>query len=182
MSTTSPGNLVHGRLTLLATGAYREFTYNPSQIKDGHGYDFPSMKIPGISNPLLQGGAGTDRDFSFSLDLDGERGYKRRRSADGSTGPSFDISDELNWYLHLTYPEGAATLGEPDSHPPIVLFTFGPFYRAVPCVVPKVDFTLKQFLPDLTPVKAEVSISLKQKITGSVARSSIYNPGTARNY
>jgi len=171
-----------GRITIVATGEFREFTYNPRTIKGNHGFEFPSMKIPGGSVPLLQGGAGKDLPIKFTLELDGERGYLNRRRGAGNENLTLDISDELNWYLAMTYSEGGGLFGDPNSLPPVVLFTFGPFFRGVPCVVEDVDYEIKSFTGTLAPRRADVSISLKQRVTSSPDRSNVYSTARSRNF
>lgn len=195
MSDFTRSRVTKGRLTDYLTGTFREFSLNPSEIQDTRGVTFASSPVPGISHPASQGGSGSERSITFTLRLDGEVGYRDRRriravnnalnEAGGASRESeipLDISDELNWYRHFTYAEGNATLGSPRSMFPLVIFTFGTFYQGVLCELRQCDISILQLTPRLEPMRADVAITLVEKVFFTVSRSSVWDPNVNRNF
>ncbi len=185
-----PTSVAKGRFTIRDSREYREFTLNPSSIQDTKSYGYPDFVIPGISHPVTQAGSGSARMISFPLRLDSDVGYRVQRrlaASEQETDPlggdplqsnqglRHDLTDEINWYRQFLYPEGNARLGSPDSLPSVLLFTFGPMYQGLPCVMTQCNVTISQWSPDLAPMRADLQIQLKEKILFTVSRSSVYS-------
>lgn len=183
--------LTKGRLTIASTGDYREFSLNPSKIKDTKGWASSDQGIAGISDPAFQGGHGTVRKISFTLRLDADVGYRGTRQGGSDLfaawregrevqGKPYDITDEVAWYRQFVYTEGDARLGEIDAAPPVLLFSFGPMYQGLRCKLLDADYEILTWDQNLKPVRADLNVTLRQVITESVNRSDIYNSSRNR--
>jgi hypothetical protein len=201
---TELSRVTKGRLSVIETDEVYVFMFNPNRISDNKSTNFPEQPVPGMSHPVLQFGSGSSRLLSFNLYLDGDRGTvglssvrnqenlarrprlldpwesaaDRRRSA--GTGVTKSIQTDLDFLYSLQLPIATEGIGLPDVHPPTVLFSFGEHYLGLECVVEKVFIDVNYWNTRLEPIRADVSITLKQKVARSVARSVIWDTGSVR--
>ncbi len=173
---TAP-RVTKGRLTDYRSGTFKEFSINPSSIKEGRSIEIEKMLPPGMSHSVLQPGGGQSKPISFTLFLDADIGYRARRRAQPVP---MDISEEIAWYESHTFPEGGARLGDPDSSFPLLLFTFGKRYQGVMVLMAECTIEITKLTPELTPMSAKLDITLERYVRESQNRSSIYNPGSSR--
>lgn len=193
-----------GRFSVIETDEVYDFLFNPNQFVDQRVVGFPDQSVPGMSHPVVQYGAGGARTITFTLYLDGDRGYlgltsarreenqARRprlldpwesaaeRSRTRRQGISKSIQAEIDFLQSLTYPIRSEGIGLADVHPPTVLFSLGEQYLGMECVVPSVTVTTTYWTPRMEPIRAEVGITLKQKVARSVERRVVYDVGSVR--
>lgn len=190
--------VVKGRFTRLLDGDYRSFSLNPNALSDTHGYEYPSARVGGSSHPAIQAGSGKARMITFTLRLDADIGYRLKRRNQNNTGVEKDlgtygrenaalgqvmsVADEIAWYEHFTYPVGNARLGEKDAQPPMLLFSFGPRYAGLPCVMLDCGVSVLQWSHTLNPVRADLAIKLEYRMTRRVTADDIYSSARNRNF
>jgi hypothetical protein len=144
----------------------KSFWYNPTEIGDNKANNWTDAAVAGGSHPVYAWSSGGERLITFDLFIDGDRSNITKKGV-------IDISDELAWYRSLLYPIKFSSQIE-DVYPSVVLFTFGPFWQSVNCVVKKTDIKVTFFTANLNPVKATVSLGL--------AEISSYKSWTADEY
>lgn len=168
------GAKVKGHITVPDRSLTKYFMFNPAEVTDTKGVDWGTLKVPGASHPVYQSGAGGDRSISFDLFLDGDRGrYKSTPAPVGEVG-GLDISREIEFYQSLLYP-GRIELDSMEAMAPyMVLFTFGVLYTAVPCLVFKADVRITDFTSDLAPMRAVISLELKETIERTRTSREVY--------
>lgn len=164
-------SLTKGRITVLENPEridYREFQSNPNTVNDSKSVNWGDASILGSSHPISQFGSGGERLISFELYLDAlKSGFV--------TNGKVDLTPEIRWWRSLIYPIHYATTTSKVS-PPKVSFTFGSMWSGVICIVKKVDVKITFFSVDLAPMRATVSIDLKEVISKSQVSSDIYSP------
>ncbi|MCD8489306.1 MAG: phage tail protein [Desertifilum sp.] len=118
----------------------------------------------------------TQLDLSRSVKLNQPQGARSRR---GQPKVSFAAPDPcvitLSKIVFDTYEEGVSVLDryinqllksvqfiEQQKRPPIYIFLWGANDYLASCFVESVRYQLKMFLPDGTPVRAEVNLTLKE--------------------
>lgn len=184
-----------GRLTNARTGDSLVFAINPNTITMKNGSNLAKDSTPGSSHKLIRWMSGKDRSISFTLNLHGEIqlrfGIKLNNGNDPAPGgqpkangsrneivedpASYSIDSYVKFLESLTYPidpEDQPGLGGTGCD--IVLFSFGPSIRAVPCVVEDITTKLTEFDPQLNPVQATVDISLERYVTETVFSHEIW--------
>lgn len=72
-----------------------KFMYNPAEVVRRHGFGHGRAAIPGRSHPMYGGGAGDEETFSFSLQMDADRGNFERRKRTHPNGSDFEVFDAL---------------------------------------------------------------------------------------
>lgn len=81
-----------------------------------------------------------------------------------------DITDKLNYYRSLCYPNLTTDKNRVDSAPPFVILDVGPSLgnrtQSAKFVVDKVDITITKQHPDLTPIEAKVTFTLTEFVDG----------------
>ena len=191
-------SVVKGWFSIVATGEKVPFVFNPPIIRDQQGVSFPDQSVPGMSHPVTQYAGGGPRLISFELYLDGDRGhlgrtgtgelqnhstYKtkpqlrpRQSNFEVPGAPSKSIQAELEFYRSLRYPAHTEGDGMAQISPHLILFTFGPLFDAVPCCVMQMDIEVTYWNINLEPVRAELKVMLKEVVSRSVSRSSVFSP------
>ena len=71
------------------------FMYNPAEVVRRHGWSHGRAPIPGRSHPMYGGGAGDEETFTFTLQLDADRGNYERRLRRNPNGSEFEVFDAL---------------------------------------------------------------------------------------
>ena len=88
-----------------------QFMYNPAEVVRNHGFAHGKVAVPGRSHPMYGGGAGNEQSFSFTLQLDADRGnyeHRLRRNPEGGDFQAFDslmIYDAVRGFLDPTQLE-----------------------------------------------------------------------------
>ncbi len=171
--------LTKGRIVNVRTRKYREMMFNPTEIGRTDAWEWGSHKIPGASHPIYSGGSGSDRDITFAIYLDGDRGRSdKRRNGDVSNKSDTDqadlsITDDINFYRQFTFPV-KSTSALRDRGPNRVIFVFGSMFPHVECIIKHCETKITQFTPQLHPVKAVVNIQLHEFIRKSVMADDVY--------
>jgi len=162
---------LRGRFTIVERGTTKVFMFNPAEVGDEKGVNWGEGDVPGASAPVVQFGSGKARIISFELFLDGDRGQV------GRGGNSLDISEEINFYRSLEYPS-AYGKGPASVAPWIVLFTMGPLYQQLPCLIVKASPKIIYWTPKMEPVRATISISLREELSRSQTSLDVFpQPG-----
>lgn len=71
------------------------FMYNPAEVVKRHGWAHGMEPIPGRSHPAYGGGAGDEETFSFTMQLDADRGNFEQRLSRNPNGNDFQVFDAL---------------------------------------------------------------------------------------
>ncbi len=160
----------------LTPGIRVQFQYNPTELTDKRSVSYATLNAPGLLMPVRQYSQGGDRTLSFKVRVDGltDGPVAIERSDDGGIGP------ELNKYRAFLYPQteqwqqaGASFAplfadAQQFASPPSCRFGMGE--RVIDCVVTDVSITETALTPNLTPLRADVSVTLVELIP--------YNPNT----
>ncbi|MER7728954.1 hypothetical protein [Streptomyces sp. NPDC096323] len=151
-----------------------EFQYNPTQLADKRTVNYAALNAPGRLLPLRQYTQGGDRTLSFTVRVDGlfpgpaDERIPISKDAEGSIAP------ELNKYRALVWPRtpdwqhaGASFTGLYGGasgfvSPPDCVFGFGD--RMIDCVVTEVGITELLFTPGLAPLRADISVTLVERM------------------
>lgn len=181
MTSTIP---IRGSFTVVGSGEFQEFMFNPNAITDRMGPNYAAQDVPGISFPTLSYGGGQARTVSFDLFLF-ESGIRRPRPANAintkvirSEEPRnpLDLTDDIKFYQSLTQPQSNYQEGRSfeDKAPPVLLFNFGPMYQGWPCVLDPIDVRVTKFSPNLEPLEATLSIVLRYKPSVGETRANYF--------
>jgi hypothetical protein len=161
----NPDNLVRGRMIGAKSRRVIPFMYNPTELPSSHGWSHGRQGVPGRSHPVYGGGEGTAETFTVVLFLDGDRGRSDARArADGSraaSGPPvpIDVMPEVNALRSLVKPHDPnmdGAYGVPEN----VFVSMGTLLRAE-CSVHRVAPVITEMLPDLTALRATVTVDLE---------------------
>lgn len=167
-----------GSLTVVETGQRVPFMFNPTNVGSTKAISYAEQLVPGVSDPVIQYAAGGVRTISMELYLDGDRGRNRPRPLNAIRQSdnlnAVNIADEIQFYQSLLYPIHRDGTRFTDVYPPTVLFSFGPLYQGVPCVVSGADDTVTFWTPDLRPIRATIRLELKEKRARGRERGQIY--------
>lgn len=131
--------------------------FNPEQFSVEKSNQFAEVSIPGLSSPLHQFVRGSARTVSLELFFDTyEQKIDVRLFTDRITG--WDAGS-----MNSKLPNAAKGLMDIDSElhaPPICLFVWGAF--VFQCIIERVSKKFTMFLPEGIPVRATLSVSLKE--------------------
>jgi len=118
-----------------------EVLFNPTEHRRSHGNRFTETAIPGLPAPIVQYARGQGRTLSMQLFFDSyEEGIDVR-----------DYSSRVTDLMEI----------DPELHaPPVIQFNWGDLTFVG--VLTKADQSFALFLPDGTPVRATVDISLRE--------------------
>jgi hypothetical protein len=134
-------------LLVVATGETIRVQFNPEEYSLDDGNVFAEMAVPGLRAPPVQFVRGTGRSLRVELFFD--------TSAAGT-----DVRAQTGRVTGLL--EKAPSLQGPSP----LLFLWGGFQ--LPCVLEKVGQRFTQFLPSGAPVRAYLTLSLKEFTTTTV--------------
>jgi hypothetical protein len=166
-----------------------EFQYNPTQLTDRRIPTYATLNTPGQLLPLRQYTQGGDHTISFTVQVDGlvagpaDDQIPISKDAEGSIAPELNKYRALLWprsrdwldaagsFLPL-YPDTAAFAAPPDC-----VFGFGD--RIIDCVVTEIGITERLFTPQLAPLRAEVSVTLVERVAPATGIGPIPLPGGA---
>ncbi len=131
--------------------------FNPKEFSVEKSNQFAEVNIPGLPSPVLQFVRGNARTISMDLFFDTyEDGVDVRTYTDQITG--WDAGSMLS-----KLPDGKKGLMDIDSDlhaPPVCLFIWGAYI--FPCIIERVSKRFTMFLPEGIPVRATLSVSLKE--------------------
>jgi hypothetical protein len=131
--------------------------FNPEQFAVDKGNNYAEVNIPGLSAPVLQFVRGNARTVNLELFFDSyEEREDVRQYTDRITG--WDAGS-----MNSKLAGGEKGLMDIDSElhaPPVCLFVWGTF--VFQCIIEKVNKKFTLFLPQGIPVRATLSVSLKE--------------------
>ena len=131
--------------------------FNPKELSVEKSNQFAEVNIPGLPSPILQFVRGNARSVSMDLFFDTyEKGTDVREYTDQITG--WDAGA-----MFSKLPQGPKGLMDIDSDlhaPPICLFIWGAFIFQ--CLIERVSKRFTMFLPEGIPVRATLSVTLKE--------------------
>ena len=130
--------------------------FNPKELSVEKGNQFAEVNIPGLSSPLLQFVRGNARSVTMDLFFDTyEKGEDVRNHTDRITG--WDAGSMLS---KLSPPKGLMDIDSNLHAPPICVFIWGEF--RFQCVIERVTKRFTMFHPNGFPVRATLSVTLKE--------------------
>jgi hypothetical protein len=150
------------------------FQYNPSQLSDKRAVNYATIAAPGQLIPERQYSSGGDRTISFTIRVDALAALTGGSPINIDTDTTGGITPELNKYRAFVYPQsarwgdaGASFVRRPAIYagsnafasPPICRFGFGEG-RVLDCVVTEVSITELLFNSALSPLRADIAITL----------------------
>lgn len=141
-------NLEKASFLNLATGESIVVPLNPEEYAIEAGNSFAELPVPGARTPPIQFGRGQSRSLKVEL------------LCDTTDPPVRDVRIQTGPIVGLL--EKSAGL----NAPPVVLFLWGG--GGFKGVVERISLRFTRFLPDGTPVRANVSVSLKEFATAAV--------------
>lgn len=131
--------------------------FNPKELSVEKSNQFAEINIPGLSSPIFQFVRGNARSVTMDLFFDTyEEGVDVRFFTDRITG-----WDAGSMFSRL--PDMAKGLMDIDSGlhaPPVCLFIWGAFIFQ--CIIERVLKRFTMFLPEGIPVRATLSVTLKE--------------------
>ena len=131
--------------------------FNPKELSVEKSNQFAEVNIPGLPSPIFQFVRGNARSVTLDLFFDTyEEGIDVRLFTDRITG--WDAGS-----MFSKLPGGAKGLMDIDSDlhaPPICLFIWGAFIFQ--CIIERVTKRFTMFLPEGIPVRATLSVTLKE--------------------
>lgn len=186
-------SVLKGRLTNVRTRFFREFMFNPNDVRDSRSFIYGSHQIPGASHPVYQAGSGGERIITFTLYLDGDRGRLVERAQgivsndfEGSDSLEFvqglgslDVSKEINWYRSFTYPVRSEEGLISEQAPNRAVFSMGTFYKAVEVIVETADIEFLAWTPNMEPLRVNIPIVLKEYRRRNQFASDIFQEGVS---
>ena len=117
--------------------------FNPTQYSLDRTNQIAEIGIPGMSAPIMQYVRGNARTLSMDLLFD-----------------TYEAQIDVRLYTELVY--GLMGINPITHAPPICVFTWGTFLFR--CVVEHVGGRFTLFLPSGTPVRATLSVTLKEYV------------------
>lgn len=133
-----------------------ECLFNPKELSIEKGNHFSEVNIPGLSSPLLQFVRGNARSVTVDLFFDTyEKGEDVRKHTDRITG--WDAGSMLS---QLSPQKGLMDIDSNLHAPPICIFTWGKF--SFQCIIERVTKKFTMFHPNGFPVRATLSVTLKE--------------------
>lgn len=131
--------------------------FNPKELSVEKSNQFAEVNIPGLPSPIFQFVRGNARSVSMDLFFDTfEEGIDVRVFTDRITG--WDAGS-----MFSKLPGAAKGLMDIDSDlhaPPVCLFIWGAFIFQ--CIIDRVSKRFTMFLPEGIPVRATLSVTLKE--------------------
>jgi hypothetical protein len=150
------------------------FQYNPLQLADKRAVNYATIGAPGQLFPERQYSSGGDRTISFTVRVDAIAANTGGSPTVIDMDETGGITPELNKYRAFVYPAnrrwtdaGASFVRRPALYagsdafasPPLCRFGFGEG-RVLDCVVTEISITELLFNSALSPLRADVSITL----------------------
>ena len=135
------------------------FLFNPTEFTVEKGNQFAEVNVPGLPSSILQFVRGNSRTISMELFFDtyeNEEDKDVRMYTDKITG-----WDAGSIYSQLSPDKKGLMDIDSELHaPPVCIFEWGSFI--FPCVIERVSKRFTMFLADGTPVRATLSVTLKE--------------------
>lgn len=145
-------SLERALLTNTVTGGRIPVQFNPEEYTLSRDVNYAQAAIPGLSAPLLQFVSGNMQTLEMELFLDTYEEHKA-----GSRVVNAARSDVRVLVRQVTDLMSI----EPTTHaPPVLLFTWGSL--AFTCVLARATQRYTMFLPDGTPVRARLNVTLNE--------------------
>lgn len=131
--------------------------FNPAELSVEKSNQFAEVNIPGLSSSLLQFVRGNSRTVSMDLFFDTyEEGIDVRLFTDRITG--WDAGSMFSKLPDIT--KGLMDIDSDTHAPPVCLFIWGTFFFQ--CIIERVSKRFTMFLPEGIPVRATLSVTLKE--------------------
>jgi phage protein U len=127
------------------------FLFNPSEFSVERTNQFTEVNIPGLPSSTFQFVKGGARTITMDLTFDTyEEKVDVRTFTDRITG----------WESETKKGKGLMDIDSDLHAPPICLFIWGAYI--FPCIIERATKRFTMFLPDGTPVRATLNITLKE--------------------
>jgi hypothetical protein len=133
-----------------------ECLFNPKELNIEKSNNFAEVNIPGLSSPMYQFVRGNARSVTLDLFFDT---YEK-----GTDEKEKDVRDYTNlitgWEDESKPKKGLMDIDSDLHAPPICKFIWGKF--SFQCIIEKVSKKFTMFLPSGIPVRATLSVTLKE--------------------
>ena len=131
--------------------------FNPKELSVEKSNQFAEVNIPGLQSPIFQFVRGNARSVTMDLFFDTyEKGIDVRLFTDRITG--WDAGSMLSGLPNIA--KGLMDIDSDLHAPPICLFIWGAYI--FPCIIERVTKRFTMFLPEGIPVRATLSVTLKE--------------------
>lgn len=139
------------------------FLFNPTEITVEKSNQFAEVNIPGLSSSLFQFVRGNNRSISMDLFFDTYEDDNQdvRMHTDMITGWDSGVTRSK-----LPGKKGLMDINSDLHAPPICVFKWGDF--EFDCIIERVTKKFTMFLPDGIPVRATLSVTLKEYKDGEL--------------
>jgi hypothetical protein len=133
------------------------FLFNPKELSIEKSNQYSEVNIPGLPSPIFQFVRGNARSVTMDLFFDTyEQGKDVRIYTDQITG-----WDAGSMYSKLPNEKKGLMDIDSDLHaPPVCIFIWGAFIFQ--CIIERVSKRFTMFLPEGVPVRATLSVTLKE--------------------
>ncbi len=133
------------------------FLFNPKELSIEKSNQYSEVNIPGLPSPIVQFVRGNARSVTMDLFFDTyEQGKDVRIHTDQITG-----WDAGSMYSRLPNEKKGLMDIDSDLHaPPVCIFIWGAF--TFQCIIERVSKRFTMFLPEGIPVRATLSVTLKE--------------------
>ena len=133
------------------------FLFNPKELSIEKSNQYSEVNIPGLPSPIVQFVRGNARSVTMDLFFDTyEQGKDVRIHTDQITG-----WDAGSMYSRLPNEKKGLKEKDSDLHaPPVCIFIWGAF--TFQCIIERVSKRFTMFLPEGIPVRATLSVTLKE--------------------
>ncbi len=129
------------------------FLFNPSEFSVERTNQFTEVNIPGLPSSTFQFVKGGARTLTMDLFFDTYEEKKDVRTyTDSITG----------WESETKKGKGLMDIDSDLHAPPVCLFVWGAYI--FPCIIERVNKNFTMFLPEGFPVRATLSVTLKEYI------------------
>ncbi len=134
-----------------------EFLFNPKEFSVEKSNQYAEVNIPGLSSPITQFVRGNARSLTMDLFFDTyeKKGEDVRKYTDQITG-----WDAGPMQSGLSPKKGLMDIDSDLHAPPICIFVWGAF--SFQCIIEKVTKKFTMFNPEGFPVRATLSVTLKE--------------------
>lgn len=128
------------------------FLFNPKEFSVEKSNQFSDVNVPGLSSPIIQFIRGNARTITMDLFFDT---YEKKEITDVR-----QYTDMITGWEEAGHSKGLMDIDKDLHAPPVCKFIWGKFQFK--CIIERISKRFTMFLPDGTPVRATLNVTLKE--------------------